>query len=363
MIKFYKKFLFIFLILIFNNLLSLKCLHLTFHKGTESELKFVAEKLNLDLTTWYIHDLPKYYLDELSSGNVLFSIGHDRAKRIWEKHKLFFNKFDVIITSDTAPLSRIFLQNNYKGHLVIWVCNRFDYYDKGSSDGTFPDMEYYNLINKAVNSSNVTVIPYSSFETYYAKNKSYISFNHEVINPIGISYKIPNSKYISNNIKKDKFFIADYCNNNQFLLNNNKLNNLGIKFYTGRYAGPKDLIGFKGIINIPGAWCNLSMYESIGNGLVHFIPTKNFLLKLFEKGLFMPDHGPFINGKNCHLNDWYRPELKELIVYFESWPDLLLKINKTNFNYLSEKCLQFHKKHKSKVLLQWKSVFKNITYS
>ena len=92
----------------------LHVLHLSFHKGCINEINFIAQHLQFNLTSIFIHDLAHKEFDGQSSGAVLHNIGHERALNIWNKHKDYFNQFDVIITSDTAPLSRIFLQNNIK---------------------------------------------------------------------------------------------------------------------------------------------------------------------------------------------------------------------------------------------------------
>jgi hypothetical protein len=90
----------------------LKVLHLTFHKGCAQQVQAIAQNLSLDLTTWYIPDLPPKFFDGQAEGNALYNIGHTRAKNIWQLHAAFFHQFDLIFTSDTAALSRIFLQNN-----------------------------------------------------------------------------------------------------------------------------------------------------------------------------------------------------------------------------------------------------------
>ena len=109
-----------------NETKQTKALHLTFHKGCESELATISEALSIELQTWFIPDLPVHFLDGVAHGNALYNIGHERAERIWNLHKEYFEQFDVIITSDTAPLARIFLQNGFKKPLIIWICNRFD---------------------------------------------------------------------------------------------------------------------------------------------------------------------------------------------------------------------------------------------
>ena len=145
----------LFLLSIFNvaarDIAGLKVLHLNFHLGCSKDFEEVGKELGLDVTTWYVlaADLPREHFDGKTRGNAVYNISHERALNVWNKHKDYFETFDVIVTSDTAPLSRIFLQNGWKKPLLIWVCNRFDYYDGETYDGKFPDQEYYNLIRKA----------------------------------------------------------------------------------------------------------------------------------------------------------------------------------------------------------------------
>ena len=149
----------------------LKVLHLTFHRGCAREFTGIAKALGLDLVTWYIPNLPPFFLDGKTTGNALYNVGHQRAQDIWEKHRDFFEQFDLILTSDTAPLSRIFLQNKWTKPLFIWICNRFDYYDGASLDCHFPDQEYYDLFSQAAMLPNVTMIAYTAFEHNYAQRK------------------------------------------------------------------------------------------------------------------------------------------------------------------------------------------------
>src|SRR6185437_1116376 len=122
---------------------ALKILHLTFHKGCAKEVEAVAQIFGHEVTTWWIPDLTAGSFDGTSSGNALYNIGHDRAERIWNLHKETFQQFDAVITSDTAPLARVFLQNGFTKPLIIWICCRFDYSDQASLDCEFPDPEFY----------------------------------------------------------------------------------------------------------------------------------------------------------------------------------------------------------------------------
>ena len=91
----------------------------------------------------------------------LFYITRDIANTIWNERKDYFNKFDYIVTSDTAPLSRIFMENiqELKPNIIVWICNRFDY-------NMERDMSFYQIFNKIANENKdkFKIIPYSDFE-------------------------------------------------------------------------------------------------------------------------------------------------------------------------------------------------------
>ncbi len=334
-----------------SNLLLSKILHISFHKGCIRELEFVAQELSWNLTSMYVHDLPQGEFDGKTKGSGIYNIGHERALNIWNKHKAYFNQFDTIITSDTAPLARIFLQNNYSGRLIIWVCNRFDYCDQASLDCKFPDSEYYSLINLAKNSPHTTIISYNDFEPVYAKTKA-VDLGSTLIKPCGFNWGNPSS--ISPNIdKKGTFFVPPYHSNASFKTVEKCLAHQ-ISALSGYYNGPTAIKEFKGIIHIPCAWSNFAMFENLANGLIHFIPSQQYMLKLLSEGAHFPD-GNFTK-KHLNLSEWYHPELKEVLIYFESITDLKHKINTLDFDKQKQRCLAFAQNHKASMLNRWEKI-------
>ena len=247
----------------------LKVLHISFHKGCQNDIEYIANKLNFELTFME-------YDDGISIGLDKYNVTHEKASNSWNKYKDYYNSFDIIITSDTAPISRIFLQNNFKKRLIIWICNRFDYANQPSFH--FPDQEYYDLINSAKDKSNVHIIGYTPFENYYANNIRKLSIGNECIKPIGKIGKVYNN-YVSTQIedKKNTFIIGPYHNDNLMIDLKSKVLSLGIKVYNGRYDGPKDLAEFAGVIHIPYAWSNLALFEALQAETIFFIPSLKFL--------------------------------------------------------------------------------------
>ena len=94
-----------------------KVLHLSFHKGCIEEIEHVFEHLSgYSLTNFYVYDFPKGSFDGKSTDSSIYNIGHDRAENIWNIHKEYFKEFDIILTSDTTPLARIFCKTDGKNH-------------------------------------------------------------------------------------------------------------------------------------------------------------------------------------------------------------------------------------------------------
>ena len=322
----------------------LKVLHISFHKGCQNDIEYIANKLNFNL-----HFME--YDDGVSIGCDKYNVTHQKALSVWNKYKDFYNEFDIIITSDTVPISRIFLQNDFKKKLIIWICNRFDYANKPSID--FPDKEYYNLINNAKNKSNISIIGYTPFENYYANNIRGLSIGNECIKPIGKIgdvYKTYVSTILEN--KNKTFIVGPYHNDNIMMNLKEKVESLGIKVFNGRYNGPLDLAEFAGVIHIPYAWSNLALFESIQLEIIYVIPSLEFIKKMFNYNNFwFQDSYSF---KNIELCEWYCPEHKDIFIYFDSWDDLKYKIYNLNYIEHKNKLKIFGEIHKNNMLKKWR---------
>ena len=308
----------------------LKVLHISFHKGCQNEIEYISKKFNFDLN--FMH-----YSDGISDkNNNPYIISHEKAMKVWNMNKDYFNKFDLIITSDTAPISRVFLENNWNKRLIIWICNRFDY--PHIPDQGMPDKRYYELIQNVKNMPNITIMGYTPFENYYVNEIKKLDIGNLCIKPIGKIgdiYQNYTSTIIEN--KQNTFIIGPYHNDNLMMDLKSKLESLDIKIYNGRYNGPKDLAEFKGIIHIPYAWSNLVLFEAIQLEIPMFIPSREFL-KYFihteidglkKDGFFW---SPPLREEVLHLSEWYCDEFKEAFIYFDSWEDLKQKVKNLDYN-------------------------------
>lgn len=326
---------------------NINILHISFHTGCKNELEYVVNKLGYNIEFMNFDDGQTYT-------NAKYNIGHDRANLCWNKHKKYFEKFDLIITSDTAPISRVFLQNNFPNKLIIWICNRFDYCDKASLDCKFPDKEYYELFKQATKNTNVQIIGYTPFENYYSKHIKKIDISDKIIKPIGkiigFNYSIRN-----NNETNNMFFVPPYHNDTITINLSEKLNELNILNKNGRYNGMQELQLYKGIIHIPYAWSNFALFEALQFGIIYFIPSFDFLLEIKKNTNFF--WSPPIKNEWLKISEWYCDTNKEIFVYFDSWDDLKVKVNTTNYNEKKKIIIEFAILHEQKQLNLWKNIF------
>lgn len=311
----------------------MKILHVTYHAGCAKNIEYVCKSLGYDLETQF--------------ANWNYNISANRANQIYNKYKEYYNTFDVIITSDTAPLSRIFLQNNFK-KLIIWVCNRFDYADMATNDCNFPDKEYYNLIKQAYFNPKVKIYSYTKFEYEYAKDFRNVDFGDKIIKPCAFIDNSEKTLDLTNT-----FFIPPYHNDTIFMNLKAKCDELGIKSFAGRYNGPKDLSDCAGVIHFPYAWSNLALFENWTLGNIYFIPSKEFLIKMSSMNNFF--WSPPFSIKHLESSEWYLPEHKDLFIYFNSWEELKdLSNNKELIREKKTKALKFMENHTNNMLKLWK---------
>lgn len=319
-----------------------KILHISHHQGCIDNLQAVCKQLgcNFELTT--------------QNADWDYNMYPELADKLWQEYKLFYESFDVIITSDTAPLSRIFLQNNFKGKLIIWVCNRFDYADMETSEG-FPDRNYYLLFQQATQKSNIKICSYTKFEHEYAEKYHTINWGDKTIRPYAfVAVNGTTTHWLNPINKSDTFFIPSYHNDTIFMNLKEKCNELDIPCYGGRYNSPFDLFGIKGIIHIPYAWSNLAIFENLSLNNVYFIPSQLFLLKLCKQPDFF--WSPPFDLTYLQSAEWYLPEHKDLFVYFDSWEHLKeLTQNQTLIDEKKEQIKKFVIKHNEKTLTQWRN--------
>lgn len=332
----------------------LKVLHMTFHKGCKQDFQEVAQELDLDLTTWFVQDLPLNFWEGQSSANEIYNVGPKRAKRVWDRHKDYFNEFDVIVTSDTVPLSTIFLRHGWTKPLIIWICNRFDYAHGRGVEERFPDPAYYNVMRDAATKPNVRFVAYTPYEHLYARQKG-VDTGSLTIKPLGKEEQFHEveSTVPASIDKSETVLIFPRLDANKAQRALGECKARSIKAWSGAYNGPEDLKQFKGVVFFPYAFSNLALFENLQRGIVHFVPTQNFLRQL----RFIWD--PKLSG-NLSACEWYDPMYKDVLVFFDSWDDLKHKIDTTDYAGMSQKIRQLGAQHRQEMKEKWQALFQEL---
>jgi len=329
----------------------------------------------------YIYETLKFDYSFWKFPKGLFHITKDIANSIWRDKKSYFNSFDYIVTSDTAPLSRIFMENidELKPHVVVWICNRFDY-------NMEPDPSFYELFAR-VHKNNVdkfTIVPFSDFEGIYYANKQTELLYHPTITPIGINKREldihidclkelqtsytddPNAKQSYKNLDEisDKIFVSIYGNDNGFFKLKEMLETNGIQCFNGGFKHPDDLRVCKAYVTFPDAFSKLLAFESIQSEVIVFLPSERFLVSLHptsNNGTQYWFNNPFgyLNLESIKLCEWYRYE--KCRIYFDSLEDLVSKIKQLSKETIDEKkrwCRIYGKEIEETNMNRWKNVFR-----
>jgi len=187
-----------------------------------------------------------------------------------------------------------------------------------------------------------------------------VDIGNLIIKPSGKNLKSINSQKNYNNKITNKFYVPVYHNETILLNLSEKLKSLNIDNECKRFSHISDLLQYQGVICIPYAWSTLTFFEMLQLGLITFIPTERFLIELFKTGYywFQP---PFnINNPGLlKLSEWYCNEHKDILVFFDSWDDLQIKIKTTDYEEKTKTILNFAKKHHDNTLTLWNNIINN----
>jgi hypothetical protein len=343
----------------------MKILHISHHIGCMRDHAYIYHMLGAEYEFW---KFPK----------GVFHITKELAQSFWNLRREYFNRFDYIVTSDTAPLSRIFMENinELKPTVIVWICNRFDY-------NMERDLSFYQIFNKmAVEHQNkFKIIPYSDFEGIWCKARGIQHFL-PTITPIGVNHrkldahvdglqeleasytKDPNATQMYNSPVElnNKMFIPIYGNDNIFFNLKTIFQENGIDYFNGGYKHPTDLQHCKAVVTFPDAFSKLITFETIQNEIIVFLPSEDFLIKLHPTKNNNTNY--WFNCPFGHLDqdlikfcEWYR--YTECRIYFDSIADLIYKIRTLSPETIHEKkawCRQYGKIIEETNMNLWKQI-------
>lgn len=308
-------------------------LHISHHIGCFRDQEYIFNKLGFEVTNHKFYD-------------GVFQITEQIANDFWDAHKDQLNEFDYILTSDTAPLSRIFLENQdeFKSKLVIWICNRFDYRMESES-------RFYELFKRAEENPNIKIVPYSYFEKVWCTTKGINLMNHEFIRPCGKFLEsheknIPETAYFDemygekSELPNADVIVPIYHNDNKFFNIGEYLSQKGISVYNGGFRNLNQLKKYKAFVTMPDAFSKFLCFELIHNKIPAILPSKMFLYELSKRPNYF--FNVWGSGGSDQLEEswidwceWYDPELMNCRFYYDSFdeiPDIIQSIDKESMN-------------------------------
>jgi hypothetical protein len=322
-------------------------------------MEYVCAQLGIKLTTAYFTD-GEYSLH--NGGDTIFRVNHDRAQKAWEHNRAEWEKYDAIITSDTCPLARPFLQNGWSKPLLIWVCNRFDYLIDVN------DQEFYHLIRDVPNRPGHRIFGFTEVEKIWSRYMRGVEIEPLVIRPQGRNLQSAHMRktYDAASGNVETIYVPLYGNETNMMDLCGKLTELGIANEAVKFSHVSELLKYKGVVTIPYGWSTLTLFERMQLGMVVFVPSLDFITRMFQetehphrRWWFQP---PFYLEHPERLRDseWYCDYHRDIFVYFDSWEDLAVKIRDTDYEAMTERLLEHGRKHTALVLEQWREVIDSV---
>lgn len=332
----------------------MKILHLTYHSGCKKEIQYVFTQLGYQIDTWNFDDG-----ETDPKTDDIYRITYERAQKCWNLHREYFEQYDAILTSDTCPLARPFLQNHWQKPLLIWVCNRFDY--------LVYDEEFRQLIRDIPNRPLVRIFSYTFIESIYGKYIRGVDWGNDyVIKPIGKNLESNHLQKTYVPTAEKKYYVPLYGNETNLVNLRWILDDLGFANDAFRFSHISELLGFQGIVTIPYAWSTFALFERMQLGIVVFVPSESFLMQLFNENehpvrkWWFQDPFYLAHPERLAWSEWYCPENRDFFVYFDSWLDLKEKLLHTDYESKTAQLLKCGKAHEELVMGQWKNMVNSV---
>ena len=290
-------------------------LHITNHVGTNKNMSNVFKNIG-----------DKYNLTTRGYKYPLY-INNQMANVIWTENKNQWNNFNVIVVSDVVSIARPLLQNIDDHHIniIIYITNRFDW-----GDFNHVDKEYCQLYSKLSTHPRVFFCSDNRYDQYYASIHGIKFFYDDCIRLVPeISVDILNENITLNN----KLFV--FNRGTSISIYKQILDQMSFQYDIygenyERYKDPQHISQYLAYLHLPYQVNIQSLYENLASGVIYIIPSKQFITNLintcqwyyWEERYRSPD----LLSKSIELAEWYQDELKDLFIYFDSWPDLNHKI-------------------------------------
>ncbi|KAJ1551561.1 hypothetical protein HK096_008294 [Nowakowskiella sp. JEL0078] len=275
--------------------------------------------------------------------------------------------YDFIVIGDINFDAKPFLIPHClkeKAQIILQTTNRFD---------IFSDNEWIPFLNNSLNlyPKKIRFVVNNPFEIFWMCRRNIQPSNYVMIRPTGYTPEMFDFD-MSQLEKVNKNSVGVVLKANQyknFLIP--ALQNMNIKFETldGFYGGPRTLAKFKTIITLPYQVSVMSLNEGLRQGVSFMIPSQQFFLQMCRQNsdayemwqnvelCFEPKSDSLAVSLLTKWTEWWQPDLKELVTYFDSWVDLREKLETTNFEDVGKRAKQYMDIEETRITNAWAQVF------
>jgi hypothetical protein len=334
-----------------------------------TDLDHEVYDLSLSEHTWVFNRL-KDSVPMLDNGRWNSLTPNQLSDEFYFFYKDKLDEYDAFIV--TYPPTFALLYKHFKKPIIINNPIRYEW----PFSFRKADWEYFNIfLREGVDAGLIKLVANNLYDKYYMED--FIERDVEHIPSICDYY----GEYYSPN---DNHFI--YYSKDRI----NEINHPNIKYKDDLFATHthKDLVKFKGIVHIPYQVSYMSIFEQYTSNIPLFVPTKEFLMKLYKErkynilkevswnNYFNTIDKSIIEYKkeydpNAYNNmeavehwlqfaDFYDEEWMPYIIYFSSFEELHTLLDTIDVNIVSEKMRIFNETRKSKIYDKWNKLLNEI---
>ncbi|KAI9350222.1 hypothetical protein BDR26DRAFT_852046 [Obelidium mucronatum] len=321
-----------------------------------------------------------------------YGMSASRARYLIESGHVDFvcSKYDIIIIGDTIPHGRALLESllekdpmkQCRSKIVVEMTNRFDWdiTDKSA---------YYNTISELVQLSKTTLkdklfwVANNNVEKAFLEHKVGVSMPMvRVLRPLGVAPEYPYPLDLPE--PNANTFAARMHYSSVYSVLKRKYNVPVAVFPFGhKYGGPKNLLRFKGFIDIPYEYSTMKLYENIAFGIPMIIPSPSFLQELYDTGVHkslnpyilqrfplgadLPfEHIPEFPEWSAYM-DYYAPEFAPYVYHVNSYQELqnmsTMSAQEVDSKNVRVNGPVFYGEYRERILAGWLGLFQDMGYA
>ncbi|KAI9350221.1 hypothetical protein BDR26DRAFT_891514 [Obelidium mucronatum] len=347
------------------------------HGGTNMNMKGIMKSLSLELDIFNPKQVTNY------------GMSHARAKALIDGGHVEYicSLYDIIIIGDTIPHGRALMQSllerpnrQCKSKIVVEMTNRFDWDVKDRR-------AYYAMVKQLVlkRRDKIYWVANNNVEQAFLEFLVQVKMpDVRILRPIGTSkdYEYPTDLPAPS---AENFASRTHDTTNIFSILRDQFQiPITIFPFGHKYGGPKNLLQFKGFIDIPYQYSVMKFYENIAYGVPQYIPTPRLFEYMLETGLhythciFPNLLKQFPSGSEASVKlipsfpqwsaymDYYDPLFAPYVYYFDSFVELqnmrLFSRDALDWKNVKEKGPEFYSKYRLSILEGWAELFRDMGF-